>query len=145
MRVTRHKRQIILFLVAILVPAGVLIGLAGRIMYQDRELAAKRAVDQRRAAVDQLRRELSSRLETIKLQEINRLIRSPNSSPARASRTRRSSLPRRWKMTIWSSRGRQPSRMRRSPRNSRSIAKWERPRNLSKRIMQLLRWPIALR
>jgi len=86
MRVTRHKRQIILFLVAILVPAGVLIGLAGRIMYQDRELAAKRAVDQRRAAVDQLRRELSSRLETIKLQEINRLIRSPNSSPARASR-----------------------------------------------------------
>jgi hypothetical protein len=52
MRVTRHKRQILLFLVAILVPAGVLIGLAGRIMYQDRELAAKRSVDQRIAAVD---------------------------------------------------------------------------------------------
>jgi len=78
MRVTRHKRQILLFLAAILVPAGVLIGLAGRLMYQDRELGAKRAVDQRRAAVDQLRRELSSRLEAIKLQEINRLMRSPN-------------------------------------------------------------------
>ncbi len=78
MRVTRHKRQILLFLFAILVPAGVLIGLAGRIVYQDRELAGKRAVDQRRAAVDQLRRELSSRLEAIELQEINRLIRSPN-------------------------------------------------------------------
>jgi signal transduction histidine kinase len=85
MRVSRHKRQILLFLVAILVPAGVLIGLAGRIMYQDRELAGKRAVDQRRAAVDQLRRELSSRLETIKLQEINRLIRSPNSNGARGA------------------------------------------------------------
>lgn len=68
MRVTRHKRQILLFLVAILVPAGALIGLAGRIMYQDRELAAKRAIDQRRAAIDQVRRELSSRLEAIKLQ-----------------------------------------------------------------------------
>ena len=85
MRVTRHKRQIVLFLVAILVPAGVLIGLAGRIVYQDRELAAKRAVDQRRAAVDQLRRELFSRLETIKLQEINRLMRSPNANGARGS------------------------------------------------------------
>src|SRR5580658_9072913 len=80
MRITRHKRQIFLFLVAILVPAGVLIGLAGRIVYQDRELAAKRAVDQRSAAVEQLRRELSSRLEAIKLQEINGLMRSADST-----------------------------------------------------------------
>jgi signal transduction histidine kinase len=85
MRVTRHKRQIILFLVAIFVPAAVLIGLAGRIMYQDRELASKRAVDQRSAAVDQLRRELSSRLDAIRLQEINRLIRAPNPNWARGS------------------------------------------------------------
>jgi len=54
-------------------------------MYQDRELAAKRAVDQRRAAVDQVRRELSSRLEAIKLQEINRLMRPPGPSGARGS------------------------------------------------------------
>src|SRR5271170_2692808 len=85
MRVSRHKRQILLFLIAILVPAGVLIGLTGRIMYQDRELAAKRAVDQRRAAVEQLRRELSSRLEAIKLQEINRMMRPPDSSGAHGS------------------------------------------------------------
>src|SRR6516225_6479807 len=71
----RHNRQVFLFLIAVLVPAVVLIGLATRIMNQDRELAAKRALDQRRAAVDQLRRELSARLEAIKLQEINRLIR----------------------------------------------------------------------
>ena len=85
MRVTRHKRQIFLFLAAILAPAGVLIGLAGRLIYEDRELATKRAADQRRAAVDQLRRELSSRLEAIKLQEINRLMRPPDSSGARGS------------------------------------------------------------
>jgi hypothetical protein len=85
MRVTRHKRQILLFLVAILAPAGVLIGLAGRIMYQDRELAGKRAVDQRHAAVDQVRRELSSHLETIKLQEVNRLIRAPKTNWASVS------------------------------------------------------------
>ena len=75
----RHKRQVLLFLIAVLVPAAVLIALATRIMNQDRELATKRAVDQRREAVDQLRRELSARLEAIKLQEINRLIRA---SPA---------------------------------------------------------------
>jgi len=78
----RHKRQVLLFLIAVLVPAVVLIGLATRIMNQDRELAAKRALDQRRAAVDQLRRELSARLEAIKLQEVNRLIRaSPAAHP----------------------------------------------------------------
>ena len=85
MSVTRYKRQIFLFLAAIFVPAGALIGLASRLMYQDRELAAKRAVDQRRAAVDQVRRELSSRLEAIKLQEINRLMRPPGPSGARGS------------------------------------------------------------
>ncbi len=82
---TRHKRQILLFLVAIMVPATGLIGLAGRILYQDRELAAKRAIDQRRAAVEQLRRELSSRLEAIKLQEINRLMRPPDANRVAAS------------------------------------------------------------
>ena len=85
MRVTRHKRQIFLFLAAILVPAGVLIGLAGRIMFQDRELAAKRAIDQRHAALDQVRRELYPRLEAIKLQEINRFIGAPSSNASQNS------------------------------------------------------------
>jgi len=85
MSVTRHKRQIFLFLAAIFVPAGALIGLAGRLIFEDRELATKRAVDQRRAAVDQVRRELSSRLEAIKLQEINRLMRPLGPSGARGS------------------------------------------------------------
>jgi len=85
MQVTRYKRQVFLFLAAILVPAAVLVGLASRILYQDRELAAKRAADQRRIAVDQLRRELDAHLEAIKLQEINRLIRSLHVSQAQDS------------------------------------------------------------
>jgi signal transduction histidine kinase len=84
-RIAHHKRQISLFLVAILLPATVLVILAGRVMYQDRELAAKRALDQRSAAIDQLRRELTARLEAIKFQEINRMIRSANSGRASKS------------------------------------------------------------
>jgi len=76
MRVTRHKRQILLFLVAIIAPAGVLIGLGGRLLYQDRELSVKRSADQRHAAIDQLRRELITRLAALRLEEINRQIRS---------------------------------------------------------------------
>lgn len=52
MCVTRHKRQILLFLSAILVPAGVLVELSGRLLYQDRELSLKRAGDRHRAAVE---------------------------------------------------------------------------------------------
>jgi signal transduction histidine kinase len=82
MRVARHKRQILLFLSAILVPAGVLVGIGGRLIYQDRELALKRAADRHRAAVEQLRRELAARLDAIRLQEINRQIRSTHSDTA---------------------------------------------------------------
>lgn len=83
MRISRPRRQILLFLAAVLMPAGALIWLAGQIVYQDRELAAKRVVDQRHAAVEQVRREVSSRLETIKLREINGLIRPLDSRGAR--------------------------------------------------------------
>ena len=76
MRVTRHRRQILLFLIAILLPAAVLIGLGARTIVQERELTITRAADRRRDALEQLRRELFARLEAIKLQEINLLIRS---------------------------------------------------------------------
>src|SRR5262245_3494563 len=73
-----HKRQVILFLTAILLPAAVLAVLSWLVIHQDRELAQKRADDERNSAVEQMRRELAARLETIKLQEINRLIRDPH-------------------------------------------------------------------
>jgi signal transduction histidine kinase len=70
---SRRRRQIFLFLAAILIPTAVLITLATRLARQEAELAEKRMADQRRDALDQLRRELAARLETIKLQELNRL------------------------------------------------------------------------
>jgi signal transduction histidine kinase len=80
----RRKRQILLFIAAIFIPSAVLITLAVRLARQDVELAENRMADQRREALDQLRRELSARLETIKLQELNRLSAespSPADSP----------------------------------------------------------------
>ena len=78
----RRKRQIILLLSAILIPTAVLITFAIRLSRQDAELAEKRVADERRDALDQLRRELSARLEAIKLQELSRL--SGESFPATA-------------------------------------------------------------
>jgi signal transduction histidine kinase len=80
----RRKRQIILLLSAILIPTAVLITFAIRLARQDAELADKRVADERRDALDQLRRELSARLEAIKLQELSRL--SGESFPASAPR-----------------------------------------------------------
>src|SRR5262245_55405514 len=78
----RRKRQIILLLSAILIPTAVLITFAIRLSRQDAELAEKRVADERRDALDQLRRELSARLEAIKLRELSRL--SGESFPATA-------------------------------------------------------------
>src|SRR5499427_7599966 len=80
----RRKRQIILLLSAILIPTAVLITFAIRLSRQDAELAEKRVADERRDALDQLRRELSARLEAIKLRELSRL--SGESFPATAPR-----------------------------------------------------------
>ena len=54
--------------------------MATRLAHQDAELAEKRMADERRDALDQLRRELAARLETIKLQELNRLADDSHSS-----------------------------------------------------------------
>src|SRR5215475_583699 len=73
---SRHKRQLTFFLIAILLPAAVLVGLAVRVVRQDRELATREADDQQRTVLEQVRRELAARLQAIKFQEINRRIRA---------------------------------------------------------------------
>src|SRR5499426_2488757 len=70
----RRKRQFWLFLVAIVLPAASLSILTFRFLRQDEELARQREPEQRREAVEQTRRELEARLETIRLQEINRRV-----------------------------------------------------------------------
>jgi signal transduction histidine kinase len=82
----RRKRRIFLLLSAIVVPSAVVILLVFRVVRQENELSERRAAEARREALDQLRRELSARLQAIRLEEVNRLIgesgrRLPPDSP----------------------------------------------------------------
>src|ERR1051326_448744 len=88
MDLRRGKRQI-LFSLTVILPAAVLVGLAARVFRQETELAANREAEQRREALEQVRREVATRLEAIKLEEVNRLrddssqfmLRHPPDSP----------------------------------------------------------------
>ena len=82
----RRKRRIFLLLSAIVIPSAVVILLVFRVVRQENELAERRAAEERREALDQLRRELSARLQAIRLAQVNRLIgesgrRLPPESP----------------------------------------------------------------
>jgi signal transduction histidine kinase len=68
----RRKRQLILFLVAVMLPAGVLSALALRFLRQDEELGRQRATEEYTNAVNGVRRELTARLNAIKLEGWNR-------------------------------------------------------------------------
>jgi signal transduction histidine kinase len=82
----RRTRRTFLLLSAILIPTAVVILLAFRVVRQEQELAERRAAEARRDAGDQLRRELTARLQALRLEEVNRLIgesgtRVPPDSP----------------------------------------------------------------
>lgn len=64
-----HRRQVLLFLVAIILPCVVLVVLGLRMLEQERELGEKRLADERRAITTQLRQELSAHLDRIALAE----------------------------------------------------------------------------
>jgi signal transduction histidine kinase len=70
----RRARRIALLLSAILIPTAAVILLVFRVVRQENELAERRASEQRREALDQLRRELTARLQALRLEEVNRLI-----------------------------------------------------------------------
>lgn len=81
-----RTRSFGLLLAAILIPAAVIVLLAVRVVHQERELGERRASDARRDALEQLRRELTARLQAVRLEEVNRLIgesgtRLPPDSP----------------------------------------------------------------
>ena len=75
----RARRQALLFLVAVLVPCLVLVGLGLRLIVQERELETQRRTDERRRLVVQVRQELLSRLEQIKLGEVTNAVTSARS------------------------------------------------------------------
>ena len=82
----RRARRIALLLSAILIPTAAVILLVFRVVRQENELSERRASEQRREALDQLRRELTARLQALRLEEVNRLIgesgrRLPPDSP----------------------------------------------------------------
>jgi signal transduction histidine kinase len=82
----RRVRRIALLLSAILIPTAAVILLVFRVVRQENELSERRGAEQRREALDQLRRELTARLQALRLEEVNRLIgesgrRLPSGSP----------------------------------------------------------------
>ena len=78
-----HRRQVLLFLAAILLPCAALVGLGLRLVVQERELGAVRRDDERRRVTRQLRQELSSHLERTALRQVTALAVRPGLLQAR--------------------------------------------------------------
>jgi len=68
-----HRKQILLFLVTVLLPSLVLIGLTVRMIGQEKELAQKRLIEERRRVALEIGQHFLVRLENIKLQEASAL------------------------------------------------------------------------
>jgi signal transduction histidine kinase len=68
-----YRRQVLLFLGAIILPCIVLVAMSVRMMAQQRELAEKRLADERSQVVRNIHQELVTRLERIALQEASSL------------------------------------------------------------------------
>jgi len=66
-----HRRQVLLFLITIIVPCLVLMVLGLRIIGQERELADSRATEERRRLATAVRQELLAVLERIRLREVS--------------------------------------------------------------------------
>ena len=64
-----HRKQILLFLVTVLLPSLVLIGLTVRMIGQEKELVQKRLIEERRRVAREIGQHFLMRLESIKLQE----------------------------------------------------------------------------
>lgn len=67
-----HRKQILLFLIAVILPSSVLVFFTTRMIRQERELAEKRARDQRLQLAKEFGQELLEWLERIKLDEVDR-------------------------------------------------------------------------
>jgi tetratricopeptide (TPR) repeat protein len=77
MKIERHRKQVMLFLVAVLLPVIVLVVLTLRIVSQERELALKRVADDHRRVAAEIGQKLASRLDGIVRQEASALIGQP--------------------------------------------------------------------
>ena len=69
MKIQTHRKQVLLFLLTVLLPSLVLVALTLRIVTQERELAQKRIADDRRRIAREIGQAMLARLEKIRLQE----------------------------------------------------------------------------
>jgi signal transduction histidine kinase len=79
-----YRKQVLLFLTAVLLPSLVLVVLTLRMVSQEKELAQKRALDEQRRMARDFGQAFLIRLENIKLQEV---AEAPDRSGARRART----------------------------------------------------------
>ena len=77
MKIEGHRKQVLLFLAAVLLPVIVLVALTLRIVKQEKELSQKRIVDERRRVAVDIGRDLSSRLDGIIREEMPALMGPP--------------------------------------------------------------------
>src|SRR6266446_2615618 len=73
-----HRRRIVLFLVAIVVPSLVLVVLSLRMISQERELTEKRLLDEQHRRANEIRQQLLTRLERMKLKQVSVLAAKNN-------------------------------------------------------------------
>ena len=73
-----HKRGMLFFLVAVLLPCSVLVAIGLRMISQERELAEKRLADERRRVLSDIHQQLLAHLEQIKLEELAALPARPD-------------------------------------------------------------------
>jgi tetratricopeptide (TPR) repeat protein len=71
MRAHGHHKQVLLFLITIVLPSSVLIMLTWHMIDQQRELSEKRLTDERRRMTAEIGQKLLVRLEEIKLREVS--------------------------------------------------------------------------
>ena len=71
MRTRSHHKQVLLFLVAVVLPSTVLVVLTWHMIGQQQELSEKRMADERRRMATEIGQKLLVRLEEIKLHEVS--------------------------------------------------------------------------
>ena len=77
MKVEGHRKQVALFLIAVLLPVIVLVALTLRMVTQERELALKRVADEHRRMAAEIGRGLTSRLDGIARGEASAIAGEP--------------------------------------------------------------------
>jgi signal transduction histidine kinase len=74
-----HRRQVLLFLVAVALPCTVVVVLGLRIISQERELRERRVIDERRLLTREIRQALLDRLGSVIQEETTRIAAEPES------------------------------------------------------------------